>query len=121
MTMHIQKFNNEKELENWVESNIEKFFGKDIIFIKGEHFIQTKRGKGAKPDGFVLDLQNSSWTIIENELIAHGVWEHIAEQIMRFIVASRSSRTQKKIRDLFLNEIENQKLISTLSKKLQVS
>ena len=119
--MKIQKFKNEKELENWVESNIKKFFGADIIFIPGKHFIYTKRDKGAKPDGFLLDLNNSSWTIIEHELLKHGVWNHIAEQIMRFIVASKSIRTQKKIRDLFLDEIENKKLISRLSKQFDIS
>lgn len=117
MAIEQKTFDNEEELDNWVQSNFKTFFG-DVIYIPGNFFINTKRNKGSKPDGFVLDLNNSSWTIVEAELIKHGVWDHIAEQIMRFIVAARNSASQRKIRDLFFNEIEKRNLIKSLSQKL---
>jgi len=120
--MSIQKtqFVDEKELHTWVEEKINDFFG-DVIYLPGNFIIKTKREKGAKPDGFVLDLHNSSWTIIETELIEHGVWEHIAEQIIRFIVATKNDSTKRKIRDYFFNALENKNLLSKAAKTLEVS
>ena len=120
MAIEQKKFKNEQELQDWVEMHISDFYG-DVIFIPGNFFITTKRNKGGKPDGFILDLNNSSWTIVETELLHHGVWNHIAEQIMRFIVASKNDRSQRKIRDTFFNEIEKRELISPLAKKLNIS
>ena len=113
-------FDNEMELDLWVQSNHKRFFG-DVLFFKGNFLINTKRKKGSKPDGFILDLNNSSWTIIEAELLKHGVWDHIAEQIIRFIVAANNNDSQRKIRDLFFNEIEKNGLIQSLCKKLNLS
>ena len=120
MGIEQKKFDNEQELQDWVENHIVDFFG-DVIYIPGNFFITTKRNKGGKPDGFILDLNNSSWTIVETELLHHGVWNHIAEQIMRFIVASKNDSSQRKIRDIFFNEIERLKLIPSLAKKLDIS
>ena len=30
------------------------------------------------------------WYVIEAELLSHGVWPHIAEQIARFVVATQN-------------------------------
>ena len=89
--MSIEKriYNNEAELHSWVETKVQYFFG-DVIYLKGFQ-ITTRRNKAGIPDGYILDLTNQSWTIIESELLVHGVWDHIAEQIVRFIVASQNS------------------------------
>jgi len=118
LAIERKSFDSEDELHSWVEKNIGTFFG-DVIYVKGFK-IATRKNKGGIPDGFVLDLNNSSWTIIESELINHGVWDHIAEQIVRFIVASQNSYTKKKIRDRFFEEITNGNLIDSLSEKLQI-
>jgi hypothetical protein len=115
MTIEKKEFDDEPELHNWVEKHIADFFG-DIIYLKGFQ-ISTRRQKGGTPDGFILDLNNSSWTIIESELIRHGVWEHISEQIIRFIVASQNPATQRKIRNHFIRYLEENQLIDSISKK----
>lgn len=118
MAIKQVNFKDEKELHNWVQLNFKDFFGEDVIFIPGNFFITTKRDKSGKPDGFILDLKNFSWTIIETELLEHGVWDHIAEQIMRFIVAAKNSVSQRKIRDVFIDTIEQKHLVEKLSKQL---
>lgn len=120
MTIQQVSFDNEKELHAWVERNISNFFG-DVIYLPGNFYIYTKRKKGGKPDGFLLDLDNSSWTIIESELISHGVWDHISEQIIRFIVASYSDDTKRLIRDYFFDELERKKQINKASEKLKIT
>ena len=119
MTIELKKYDNEAELHNWVERNISSVFG-EVIYLPGNFFINTKRNKGGKPDGFLLDLKNSTWTIIESELIEHGVWDHIAEQIIRFIVASKNDSTKRIIRNKFFEKIESESQIGATSKKLDV-
>ncbi len=81
MSIEKKQFDNENELHGWVEKNIELFFG-EVLYVPGNFFISTKRNKGGKPDGFILDVKNNSWTIIESELLKHGVWEHIPYEIL---------------------------------------
>ena len=118
MAIKQLSFDNEKELDKWVQENYKDFFGNDVIFVPGNFFISTKRNKGGKPDGFVLDLKNSSWTIIEAELLKHGVWDHIAEQIMRFVVSAKNNLSQRKIRDAFFNVIEERNIVKKISEQL---
>jgi hypothetical protein len=118
MSIEQCQFDKEEELHHWVEQNIGTFLGEGI-FLDG-FYIYTKRKKGGVPDGFFLDLHNQTWTIIESELIYHGVWDHIAEQIVRFIVASQNSDTQRKIRNEFFNKIENDGTIQQYAAKVGV-
>jgi len=75
--------------------------------------IKTSSGKGGVPDGFAFDFDNREWYVIECELLSHGVWPHIAEQITRFVVALKNPESLRIIRDkLFENIIK----ISNLSK-----
>jgi len=106
MAIQECKFDNENELHSWVESHTKDFFG-DVIYVPGTFFINTKNKKGAKPDGLVLDIANSAWTIVESELLQHGVWDHIAEQIIRFVVATKNAETIRRVRDAFLEKIES--------------
>lgn len=119
MSIEQKPFTNEDELQTWVEANIRTFFG-DVLYLPGNFHIFTKRNKGGKPDGFVLDVANSRWTIIETELLRHGVWDHIAEQVMRFVVAAQCDATKRKIRDKFFEAIESRELIDKYSDALGI-
>jgi len=90
-------FDSEKELENWVQANINDFFP-GSIYIPGCS-ITTMSGKGGVPDGFVFNFQEYEWYVIEAELLTHGVWNHIAEQIIRFVVATQNPQAQRIVRD----------------------
>ncbi len=91
------QFDNEAELQKWVQANV-SFFLKDCFFLDGFR-ITTSAGKGGVPDGFAINFKTREWYIIESELLAHGVWPHIAEQLTRFVVASQNSGSVCVIRD----------------------
>jgi hypothetical protein len=81
--------------------------------------ISTSAGKGAVPDGIAFSFASRQWFIVECELLRHGVWPHIAEQISRFVVALQNPDTLRQIRDeLFEHLLSNRlasSVISTLS------
>jgi hypothetical protein len=97
------EFKLEKELQDWVFGNIQNFLG-DCILIPGFR-ITTPSGKNGIPDGFAFNFNKRSWWIIECELLRHGVWPHIAEQLTRFVVAARNDQTTRQIRDKLFDAI----------------
>jgi hypothetical protein len=113
-----REFDNEQELDGWVGKNLHTFLG-DGIVLDGFQIV-TRRNKAGVPDWFFLDLADSSWCIIESELISHGVWNHIAEQVVRFIVAAKSDESKKAIRNGFFREIERRDEIKEVSSSLGI-
>jgi hypothetical protein len=109
-------FNQEQELQNWVYNNINSFFG-DCTLLPGFR-ITTPSGKHGIPDGFAFSFIQRSWWIIECELLNHGVWPHIAEQLTRFVVAGRNSQTMRQVRDKVFEAILNQRIEHQVSDNL---
>ncbi len=97
-------FDREQELENWTFDNISTFFGDCILLSRFR--ITTPSGKHGIPDGVAFNFSTRQWWIIECELLAHGVWPHIAEQITRYVVASGNESTKRQIRDKLFEEIQ---------------
>ena len=104
MRVQAEKIALEEEIDTWLENNFRDFWP-DAIYIPG-FLIKTLQGKGGKPDGFIFDPVNRQWFVIENELIRHGVWNHIAEQLIRFVVAINNPESLNKVRDRLFEEIE---------------
>jgi len=92
-------FENENELEQVIASNYEYLFGPSSFYLPKSK-ISTLDGKGTIPDGFVIDIDQRVWYIVEAELISHGVYEHIVPQITKQFVASSNPKTKQKIEDL---------------------
>ncbi len=97
--MAIQQvpFDNEKELQEWVVENITAFVP-GAIHIPGCQ-VTTVSGKSGVPDGFAFDFKAGEWYVIENEILGHGVWPHIAEQVVRFVVGMQNPESRRKVRD----------------------
>ena len=76
-------FDNEAELEGWAFANLSQFLGDCIFLDKCQ--IKTTAGKGGVPDGFAFNFAAKEWHLLECELLSHGVWPHIAEQVTRFV------------------------------------
>jgi len=108
-----ENFENENELENFVfeERSLNRFFSEDRLFLgkESKKLIKTKVGIGTIPDGILLDIENSNFFIIENELMIHDVFKHIVRQIIKFVVSIRNKETITKLRDVFMEIIMKNK------------
>lgn len=96
-------FESESELEGWAIQNLTQFLGRCTIL--GKIQIVTPAGKLSIPDGFAFNFTTREWFVIEAELLVHGVWPHIAEQITRFVVALQNPDTLRKIRDRLFEQL----------------
>lgn len=99
-------FTNEDEIEKVVFNNYEYLFGPSS-FIIPKALIQTPDGVGAIPDGFAIDLSNRKWYLVEAELLSHSVWNHIAPQITKQIIASQQELTRKLIIEIIVEQYKN--------------
>ncbi len=114
-----EKYNSEKELQDWVFSNINTFLpGSNLL---NGFQITTASGKNGVPDGFAFDFENKEWYIIECELLSHGVWPHIAEQITRFVVAAKNPDTLRKIRDRLFEHLVHGKITDQVCAALNIT
>lgn len=98
-------FDNEEELEKVVSDNYEFIFGPNSYYLP-KTLIKTADGTGTIPDGFAIDLEEKKWFIVEAELLKHNVWQHIAPQISKQIIASSQPGSRKTIALLAIDEIK---------------
>lgn len=116
MAINEAQFESENELQEWVYSNIGTFLPGSCL-IKGFQ-ITTASGKSGVPDAFSFAFENREWHLVECELLKHGVWPHIAEQITRFVVALQNPESLRKIRDKMFEYVLEKNLISTIASAL---
>lgn len=99
-------FRNEDELEQVVISNFEYLFGPTSIYLP-KKLIKTGDGTGTIPDGFAIDLGERKWYLVEAELLHHNVWNHIAPQVSKQIIASLQPISRKTIEDLAVEQYQS--------------
>lgn len=92
-------FDSELELEKVVIRSYEYLFGPDSFYLPKTK-IKTGDGVGTIPDGFAIDLGQRKWYIVEAELGHHDVWNHIAKQVSKQIVASLQLLTKRSLEDI---------------------
>jgi len=119
MAIIESNYDSEKELQDWVFSNINEFLACSNLLAGFR--ITTASGKNGVPDGFAFDFENREWYVIECELLSHGVWPHIAEQITRFVVALQNPETLRKIRDRIFEKIMGDKKANEIADSLNIA
>jgi hypothetical protein len=103
-------FRSESELESVVIDNAESIFGPSSIYFPRLLF---RTGDGARtiPDGFVIDPSTRQWYLVEAELARHGVWNHIAPQVAKQIIAASQPLSKQLLIELAVEKIrEDQQL-----------
>ncbi|MGC9781307.1 MAG: hypothetical protein HZR80_18845 [Candidatus Heimdallarchaeota archaeon] len=114
----ILDFESEKEFEEAVIANSRYLFGNDTVYIDTKMRIGEKKSYHKTiPDGYLIDFTSKKRPqlyFVENKLSSHDAYSHIAEQILRFSTAIKTSQIEirkklieriKKITDI-KNEIE---------------
>lgn len=113
-------FASEAELEQVVQANAEYIFGPDSIYLP-KSLIRTSDGFGTIPDGFVVDLASRSWFIVEAELAVHSVWNHIAPQIAKQIIAASQPASRRMLTELVINRVKESATFKERFEELGIS
>ena len=98
-------FDNEAELEQVIVDNYEYLFGPTSFYLPKAK-IKTADGVGTIPDGFAIDIGLKKWYLVEAELMHHSVWNHIAPQVTKQILASQQAITKRTLIDLAVQQYQ---------------
>lgn len=112
-------FENEAELEQVVIDNYEHIFGPSSIYLPKKK-IKTGDGAGTIPDGFAIDLASQKWYLVEAELLHHSVWNHIAPQVSKQVIASLQPLSKKVIQDLAVETYSSDKTTREKFQELEI-
>jgi predicted transport protein len=108
----------EKEFHPMVKEHSEEIFGEDSIYFDIKHKLTSKSGIAAIPDAYVITLSKPyEWYIVENELASHPVYSHIVPQVSKFVDSIEELETQRDIRDILNNEIEQDTVLKAYIEK----
>lgn len=99
-------FDSEEELERVVVDNAEYLFGPASIYFP-KSLIATRDGAATIPDGYVLDLAQRVWYIVEAEISRHSVWSHIAPQVAKQIIAASNPVSKQSLVDIAADRVRN--------------
>lgn len=113
-------FENESELETVIIQNYEYLFGPNSFYLPKAK-IKTADGGGTIPDGFAIDIAQRKWFLVEAELMHHSVWNHIAPQITKQILASQQAMTRRTIVDLAVDQYKKDPSIKEKFDELNIA
>ena len=103
----------EKEVEEFqpiVKEHVQDIFGNKSKYIEARR-LKSKAGIGSVPDGFVIIFGDPpQWHIVEVELSAHQLYDHIVNQVGRFVNGIKNPVTQKNIIETIYQEITGSKI-----------
>jgi len=100
-------FDSEAELEQVIIDNYEYLFGPTSFYLPKAK-IKTADGAGTIPDGFAIDIGQRKWYLVEAELMHHSVWNHIAPQVTKQILASQQQITKRTLVDLSVEQYQSE-------------
>lgn len=100
-------FDSETELEQVIVDNYEYLFGPTSFYLPKAK-IKTADGVGTIPDGFAIDIGQRKWYLVEAELMHHSVWNHIAPQVTKQILASQQQITKRTLVDLAVEQYQSE-------------
>ncbi len=93
---HTTEYEDEAELEEVFFEEYKSIFGENSFLLDKKILIKTGFDEaGSIPDGIIIDFESGKWFVVEVELIKHGVWAHIAPQIVKILVALQNSGMKK--------------------------
>lgn len=112
-------FLNEEELEQVVINNYEYIFGPNSIYLP-KIILRTSDGFGTIPDGFAIDLALQRWYLVEAELAKHNVWNHIAPQVSKQVIAAQQTLSKRNLVDLSIIQVQEDEITKEKFSELNI-
>ncbi len=100
----------EEELENMVVEHHKEIFGPQCLYFDIKHKLKG-RSVAAIPDALAITFNSDRWWIVETELSTHPIYEHIQNQVGRFIAALPRPNTKHEIISVLWQEINANELV----------
>jgi predicted transport protein len=107
----------EKEFHPMIKEHYKEIFGDNAIYFDVKHVLRASSGIGSIPDAYVINLKPPHWYVIENELSTHPIYDHIVNQLTKFINGIENQNTRNQIVDMVYNEINADIVLKAIIRK----
>jgi predicted transport protein len=107
----------EKEFHPMIKEHYKEIFGEDSIYFDVKHVIRSTSGLGSIPDAYVINLNSPQWYVIENELATHPIYDHIVNQLTKFINGIENQNARNQIVDVLYDRINEDAVLKATIKK----
>lgn len=96
----------EDEFEQLVKEHANDIFGEHSIYFDIKKTLKSQSGIGSIPDAYVIQIEEPYiWRIVEVELSAHPLFEHIVSQVSKFLSGIKNPYSQRQIAEAIWEEI----------------
>jgi predicted transport protein len=96
----------EKEFHPMVRANYRDIFDEDALYFDVKHVLKTPSKIGSIPDAYVVSFGHNEWFVVENELSSHPIYDHIVNQLTKFLNGIKTQETRSQIMDALYQDIE---------------
>jgi hypothetical protein len=107
----------EKEFHPLVRKCSKDIFGEDSLYFEVKQILRSASGVGSIPDAYVISLSKSEWYVVENELSSHPVYDHIVNQLTKFINGIENQNARSQIVDILYDEIKKDPVLKATIEK----
>jgi predicted transport protein len=97
----------EKEFHPLVKAHHREIFGEDAVYFDVKHVLKSPSKIGSIPDAYVVSFGHNEWFVVENELSTHPIYDHIVNQLTKFLNGIKTEETRSQILDALYQDIES--------------
>jgi predicted transport protein len=97
----------EREFHPMVRAHYKEIFGEDALYFDVRHVLKTPSKIGSIPDAYVISFRRGEWYVIENELSSHPVYDHIVNQLTKFLNGIKNQEARSQILEALYYDIDN--------------
>jgi predicted transport protein len=110
----------EKEFHPMVKAHYREIFDEDALYFDVKHTLKAPSKIGSIPDAYVISFRRGEWYVVENELSSHPVFDHIVNQLTRFLNGIKNQEARNQILDALYGGIDNDVLLrATVQKQIE--
>lgn len=100
-----------KEFHPMVKAHYREIFDEDALYFDAKHVLKTPSKIGSIPDAYVISFKRGEWCVVENELSSHPVFDHIVNQLNRFLNGLKTPEARNQILEAIYEDIDNDLLL----------
>ena len=104
------------DFHSMIQDNYKKIFGKKTLYFDIRKKLKSKSKIGSIPDAYVIDFKRNRWYVIEEELSSHPVYEHIVNQLTRFLNGIKNYKSRNELREAIYKEIDEDEVLRNIVK-----
>jgi predicted transport protein len=97
----------EKEFHPLVKAHHKEIFGEDAFYFDVKHVLKSPSKIGSIPDAYLVSFGHDEWYVVENELSSHPIYDHIVNQLSKFLNGIKNQDARSQILDALYEDINS--------------